>query len=250
MENYHTSGLQRNVSESEMNTAGEGRSQVGMLNGVKIFKIGSEESHMAKLTMYRQSIAPGETLLVSLDFQDAKTRCAQVTVGIETEEKRVQPPPLRAAFVPLTAKLRARNSNDPMGSGPWRRTIATEHAVVPTNMAISLKLYIPADTTPDFSTDLVTVRSFLRFEFVTVRKESSLAGDQSDSNPGPINPITNSSVQICPWRIPLSVIPPTSFHSKTTSVAGSNENVVRTNTMLEMNSIGVTSGNLRKRVWL
>jgi hypothetical protein len=87
------------------------------------------------------------------------------------------------------------------GLGPWTRVVLSRTVQVAFNATRSVILTVPHDLFPDFETDLVWVRTFLRFEFVTERK-----GAQPWAMP-----ITNSATQTSPWRMPLRVIPPQEF---------------------------------------
>ena len=144
-----------------------------------------------------------DLILIKFDFTDAAVHCYQVTIGIEVEEQTKCPPSLHAAFSPLLKEaksLKKTTIEDPnsFGLGPWTRVLLSRTIQVTCNMSRSVILTIPVDVTPDFETDLISVRTFLRFEFVTARK----------GNGKLLFPINNSSTQTSPWRIPLHVVPP------------------------------------------
>lgn len=63
--------------------------------------IGTGDNHVAKFTLRKSFVSPGEDFLIAFDFSNAKIRCFKVNVAIETEEKSVAPPPPQAAFVAL-----------------------------------------------------------------------------------------------------------------------------------------------------
>jgi hypothetical protein len=186
--------------------------------GEQVFRIGSEQRHMAHVSLFKDSVAPGDELLVVFDFTGATVPCYQVTVALEVEERSKCPPPLHAALGPL---LLAKGSPPPVaqtdmdnpssfGLGPWTRVVLSRTVQVAFNATRSVILTVPHDLFPDFETDLVWVRTFLRFEFVTERK-----GAQPWAMP-----ITNSATQTSPWRMPLRVIPPQEFFAGS---AGENE---------------------------
>jgi hypothetical protein len=190
-------------------SAAEQRPSLTRAIGEQVFRIGSEQRHMAHVSLFKDSVAPGEEMLVMFDFTGAAVPCYQVTVALEVEERSKCPPPLHAALGPL---LRAQGSPSPVahtdvenpssfGLGPWTRVVLSRTVQVAFNATRSVILTVPHDLFPDFETDLVWVRTFLRFEFVTERK-----GAQPWAMP-----ITNSATQTSPWRMPLRVVPPQEF---------------------------------------
>ncbi|GBG28490.1 RAB6A-GEF complex partner protein 2 [Hondaea fermentalgiana] len=188
--------------------------------GTRIFRIGSEARHMALLHMFRDAVRPGDQVLMSFDFRNADVNCYQVTVALEIEERSKCPPSLQAALDPLT-------DADGFGMGPWQRVLTSRTVQVGFNLQRSVILTVPTETTPDFETDLVSVHSFLRFEFVTARETPNegdgVNGSEGDGEneewvgPGAVQgglPVTNSRTQTSPWRIPLKVLPPFDRHAR------------------------------------
>ena len=62
-----------------------------------IYRIGSESKKLAKFSMYKSFVNPGEEFMLSFDFSDANIPCYQITVGIECVETAVGDPPLQVS---------------------------------------------------------------------------------------------------------------------------------------------------------
>jgi len=167
----------------------------------KVFRIGSEAQHMAHLHIFKEFVRPGEQFLLSFGFTEADIQTYQITIGFEIEEQSKCPAALQAALDPLT-------DAHGFGMGPWQRVLLSNTVLVPNHLEKSIILTVPVDATPDFETDLIRVRTYLRFEFVTAVKKMHAENENGDSGDITHNPITNSKTQISPWRIPLKVLPP------------------------------------------
>jgi len=160
----------------------------GSLHKEQVFSIGTSGVHMAHLHMYKRQVCPGEQILLLFDFKDSP--CLQVSVALQVEEVSKTPLSLNIALDPLT-----KGNAQSQGTGVWSKVLVSKHVQVAFNSTRSLVLTVPTDATPDFETPLISVKSYLKFEFVT--SENDL-------------PISSSSelVQTCPWKTPLEIIVP------------------------------------------
>lgn len=74
-----------------------------------VYKIGSESQHMAKITIFKSTVFPGEEIMISFNFTEASIPCYMISIGIETQEFRKVEPPLQVKFclrVPFKHSLR------------------------------------------------------------------------------------------------------------------------------------------------
>jgi len=199
-----SSARHRSPSDSDF---GDEEDTAAAGGGARVFRIGSEARHMALLHMFREAVRPGDQLLMSFDFAHADVNCYQITVALELEERSKCPPSLQAALDPLT-------DAHGFGMGPWQRILTSRTVQVGFNLQRSIIMTVPVDATPDFETDLISVRSYLRFSFVTAKDRDP---GTSWDGPGTVQgglPITNSRTQTSPWRIPLKILPPFDRHAK------------------------------------
>lgn len=173
----------------------EAAGHIGKVN----FNIGESNNHLCRLVLYKTQFQPGETVLLSLDFSKAQSICVAVFVGLEEEEVRIEPPPLRAAFVPLTPDLDIDN----VDKLPWKKVTAATHSVVRDFQLVSLKLRIPETTIPSFKTDLVQLKHMLKFEFAILSAPEERTG----------SPQHNGLLERkqCTWDLPVVIAPPSSF---------------------------------------
>jgi len=120
--------------------------------------VGSGE-RVARVVVCPSVLAPGEALVVKLDLA---RRCKSVMVSLEQEECAICPPPLHAAFEPLTRRRH--------GAGPWHKELVK--VTRDTSLCTSLCVALPSvHVTPDFSTDLVAVRTLLVLAFDVLEGE-------------------------------------------------------------------------------
>ena len=119
-----------------------------------VYRIGSEAKHMARLSLFKTTVIPGEEILLVFDFADASIPCYQISVGIEVEEERKHEPPLQSAFVPLTD---GEGNVSSVGKAPSRQVLVSRHEVVANNQQFSMIMQVPDDACPDFETELVKV---------------------------------------------------------------------------------------------
>jgi len=117
--------------------------------------VGSGE-RVARVVVCPSVLVPGEAFVVKLDLA---RRCKSVALSLEQEECAMCPPPLHAAFEPL---MRRRH-----GAGPWHKELVK--ITRDTSLCTSLCVALPSvHVTPDFSTDLVAVRTLLVLAFDVV----------------------------------------------------------------------------------
>jgi hypothetical protein len=133
---------------------------------VRAFNAQNAKSRVAKCFVQPYIVHPGDAVNVRLEFTPGSMdKCTRVQAFIQVEEKPIGPPPPSAAFEPI---LRKRQ-----GGGPWTRTVAKKAVDVSicSSCAFSLSSF---GAPPDFSTDFIIVRSYLKLEFTTDSMTSSL----------------------------------------------------------------------------
>lgn len=135
----------------------------------------------------------GDTLTLKLDVSDADLTPTRIVVALETEERATREPPIRALFESLLAPSGGNGGLNPAprrsshlsataahlldetsatggasrsDASSWVRTV--ERCEKEMGNRVLTAVQIPTgNATPDFSTDLVCVRNYLRVEFVT-----------------------------------------------------------------------------------
>ncbi|KAJ3072965.1 hypothetical protein HDU98_002552 [Podochytrium sp. JEL0797] len=121
------------------------------MSGKLTFNIRKGEDMVSHFTLVRQAFRLGETILGVLDFSKGTIPCFQVSAFLEQTETVTEPH--STAFRPRAI----------------RRVLAQQHACTINTSRMDISLPIPAKTTPDFSTSVVTLSYHIRLEFITAR---------------------------------------------------------------------------------
>lgn len=155
-----------------------------------VYNISNNRGRVCRLTLFKTNFRLGEDVLGLIDFDHTDVPCIQFTVTLQSEEL------LNSNYRRKSTQL----SNITSFTKQSEFCLSTQQTY--------LSLSIPLSCTPSFSTELVSLRWKLHFEFVT----SKLARTILPANP---DPETNSTwatsnsidVESMIWDLPIRILP-------------------------------------------
>lgn len=150
------------------------------------YNVTNGRGRVVRFCLFKNSYKLGEDIVGTFDFSNATVSCAQVSVSLQSEE-HVAEEYRRGKAMPT---LVSYNKHHEMCLG-----LKYSQLVLP----------IPLHVTPDFTTDLVTLKWRLHFEFVTTSKLVEMPSENTVSWHGP----SNLDVETMIWDLPLHIHPTT-----------------------------------------
>lgn len=140
-----------------------------------------------RFCLFKNSYKLGEDIVGTFDFSNATVSCAQVSVALQSEEHISEEYRRGKASIPT---LVSYNKHHEMCMG-----LKYSHLVLP----------IPLHVTPDFTTDLMTLKWRLHFEFVTTSKLVEMPNKSTVNWQGPLI----LDVETMTWDLPVHIHPTT-----------------------------------------
>jgi len=151
------------------------------------YNVTNGRGRVVRFCLFKNSYKLGEDIVGTFDFSNATVSCVQVSVSLQSEE-HVSEEYKRGKTA--TPTLISYNKHHEMCLG-----LKYSHLVLP----------IPLHVTPDFTTDLVTLKWRLHFEFVTTPKLMDMPNENTISWHGP----STLDVETMIWDLPLHIHPTT-----------------------------------------
>lgn len=151
------------------------------------YNVTNGRGRVVRFCLFKNSYKIGEDIVGTFDFSNATVSCVQVSVSLQSEE-HVSEDYKRGKIAAPT--LISYNKHHEMCLG-----LKYSHLVLP----------IPLHVTPDFVTDLVTLKWRLHFEFVTTPKLVEMPNENTISWHGP----STLDVETMIWDLPLHIHPTT-----------------------------------------
>lgn len=142
--------LEVNKCENPLNVALQTLQIITSRRNPNFYMISNKWGKVARFCLFKSAYKLGEDIVGSLDFTVATVNCMQVSVSLQCQEE---------------ANVNLSNKNNKIVSKC--KTFSKHHEVCFGYKYTQLILPIPLYVTPDFSTDLVTLKWNLHFEFVT-----------------------------------------------------------------------------------
>ncbi|XP_012254757.1 RAB6A-GEF complex partner protein 2 [Athalia rosae] len=150
------------------------------------YNITNGRGRVVRFCLFKNSYKLGEDIVGTFDFSRATVSCTQVSVALQSEEHVSDD------------YRRARSS-------PALISYNKHHEVCLGLKYSQLVLPIPLHVTPDFTTDLVTLKWRLHFEFVTTVKSVEMPDEKTSDWQGP----ASLNIETMVWDLPLRLHPTT-----------------------------------------
>ncbi|CAB0037817.1 unnamed protein product [Trichogramma brassicae] len=148
------------------------------------YNITNGNGKVVRFCLFKNNYKLGEDIVGTFDFSNSNVTCTQITVTLQSEEH------IAEDYLKGKAAPAINDSN--------------KHSeVVLGYMHTYLNLPIPFHITPDFSTDLVTLKWRLHFEFVTSVKPLEFPTEETMSWQAPIS----LEVEPMTWDLPIHLYP-------------------------------------------
>lgn len=141
---------------------------------------------MVRFCLFKNSYKLGEDIVGTFDFSNATVSCTQVSVTLQSEEHIAEDYKRGKAATALNSYNK-------------------HHEVVIGFLYTHLMLPIPFHITPDFNTELVTLKWRLHFEFVTTVKPIEFPNENTMSWQAP----STIEVETKVWDLPVHIYPTT-----------------------------------------
>ncbi|XP_053989101.1 RAB6A-GEF complex partner protein 2 isoform X2 [Hylaeus anthracinus] len=151
------------------------------------YNITNGRGRVVRFCLFKNSYKLGEDIVGTFDFSNATVSCAQVSVALQSGEHISEDYRRGKASAPT---LVSYNKHHEMCMG-----LKYSHLVLP----------IPLHVTPDFTTDLMTLKWRLHFEFVTTSKLIEMPNENTTSWQGPLT----LDVETMIWDLPVHIYPTT-----------------------------------------
>lgn len=151
------------------------------------YNITNGRGRVVRFCLFKNSYKLGEDIVGTFDFSNATVSCAQVSVALQSEE-HISEEYRRGKTA--TPTLVSYNKHHEMCMG-----LKYSHLVLP----------IPLHVTPDFTTDLMTLKWRLHFEFVTTSKLIDMPNESTINWQGPLT----LDVETMIWDLPVHIHPTT-----------------------------------------
>ncbi|XP_003397445.1 RAB6A-GEF complex partner protein 2 isoform X1 [Bombus terrestris] len=151
------------------------------------YNITNGRGRVVRFCLFKNSYKLGEDIVGTFDFSNATVSCAQVSVALQSEEHISEEYRRGKASTPT---LVSYNKHHEMCMG-----LKYSHLVLP----------IPLHVTPDFTTDLMTLKWRLHFEFVTTSKLVEMPNKSTVNWQGPLI----LDVETMTWDLPVHIHPTT-----------------------------------------
>ncbi|XP_033227534.1 RAB6A-GEF complex partner protein 2 isoform X2 [Belonocnema kinseyi] len=149
------------------------------------YNITNGRGRVVRFCLFKNSYKLGEDIVGTFDFSNATVSCAQVSVALQSEEH-------------VSEKHRRGKT-----SLPALVSYNKHHEVCIGLKYSQLVLPIPLHVTPDFNTDLMTLKWRLHFEFVTTTKLVEMPKENTTNWQGP----ATLDVETMIWDLPLHIHP-------------------------------------------
>ncbi|XP_015518745.1 RAB6A-GEF complex partner protein 2 [Neodiprion pinetum] len=150
------------------------------------YNVTNSRGRVVRFCLFKNSYKLGEDIVGTFDFSRATVSCAQVSVALQSEEHVAE------------GYRRARTS-------PALVSYNKHHEVCLGLKYSQLVLPIPLHVTPDFTTDLVTLKWRLHFEFVTTAMPVDMPNEKANDWRGP----SSLDIETMIWDLPLRLHPTT-----------------------------------------
>lgn len=157
------------------------------------YNITNGRGRVVRFCLFKNSYKLGEDIVGTFDFSNATVSCAQVSVSLQSEEHVAED------------YRRSSSSSSKNSPAPMLVSYNKHHEVCLGLQFSQLVLPIPLHVTPDFTTDLVTLKWRLHFEFVTTVKLIDMPTDNFTNWQGP----SSLDVETMIWDLPLHIYPTT-----------------------------------------
>ncbi|XP_034942506.1 RAB6A-GEF complex partner protein 2 [Chelonus insularis] len=150
------------------------------------YNITNGRGRVVRFCLFKNSYKLGEDIIGTFDFSNAAVSCIQVSVGLQSEEHVI-------------------DEYNRSKSNPTLVNYYKHHEVCFGLKYSQLILPIPLHVTPDFSTNLITLKWRLHFEFVTATKLVEIPDKTTFNWQAP----SNLDVETMIWDLPLHIYPST-----------------------------------------
>nr|XP_056704630.1 RAB6A-GEF complex partner protein 2 [Euleptes europaea] len=157
-----------------------------------LYNISNSRGKVASFCIFKTVYKIGEDVVGTFDFSAGDIPCLQYSVNLQTEER------VQEAF--------QRRRGQPVSYGTHARH---QESCLHTSQT-SFSLPIPLSSAPGFSTNIVTLKWRLRFEFVTAREAAEeLRGGASGGQAGAVSwtGVEQMDVDTFSWDLPIKVLP-------------------------------------------
>lgn len=149
------------------------------------YNITNGRGRVVRFCLFKNSYKLGEDIVGTFDFTNATVSCSQVSVALQSEER--------------VSESYRRGKGSSSSSSSYNK----HHEVCLGLKYSQLVLPIPLHVTPDFTTDLVTLKWRLHFEFVTTVKMAEMPNERTVNWQGP----SSLDVETMIWDLPLHIHP-------------------------------------------
>lgn len=150
------------------------------------YNITNGRGRVVRFCLFKNSYRLGEDIVGTFDFSNATVSCTQVSVTLQSEEHIAED----------YKKGKA---------APTLSSYNKHHEVVIGYLYTHLMLPIPFHITPDFGTELVTLKWRLHFEFVTTVKPIEFPNAETTYWEAP----STLEIETMVWDLPVHVYPTT-----------------------------------------
>ncbi|XP_063231541.1 RAB6A-GEF complex partner protein 2 isoform X2 [Bacillus rossius redtenbacheri] len=153
------------------------------------YNVTNSGGKVVRFCLFKQAYKLGEDIVGTFDFSDATVTCVQVLVILQSEEE----------IVPGCKRWAKQ--------GPAVVSYNRFHEVCHSLRHSQLILPIPLHITPAFSTDLVTLKWRLHFEFVTSGSSEALPVPEPDANGNVWQGPATLHIETMIWNLPVKICP-------------------------------------------
>ncbi|XP_076068766.1 RAB6A-GEF complex partner protein 2 isoform X1 [Oratosquilla oratoria] len=182
--------LQNQHKESPMETALQIIQNISTRKNVSYYNITNAQGKVVRFCLYKTSFRLGEDIVATFDFSDGEVPCVQYSVTLQSLEE-----------IEEGCKRKPNQS-------PTLVSYSKNHEVCLNMANTHMVLPIPLYVTPTFTTNMVTLKWRLHFEFVTSTKEiegPKMAEDSSQHIEwqGP----ATLDIETMVWDLPITIYP-------------------------------------------
>ncbi|XP_042306106.1 RAB6A-GEF complex partner protein 2 [Sceloporus undulatus] len=154
-----------------------------------LYNISNSRGKVGTFCIFKTAYKIGEDVVGTFNFSEGDIPCLQYLVSLQTEE-RVQEGFQRRRGPPTSFSTHARHQESCLHTA---RT--------------SFSLPIPLSSAPGFSTNIVTLKWRLHFEFVTSREEEVITKGPASSDAAGWTGTEQVEVDTLSWDLPIKVLP-------------------------------------------
>lgn len=156
--------------------------------GPSFFNITNSRGRVARFCLFKQAYRIGDDIVGTCDFTEASVSCVQFSVTLQSEEQ-------------ISESCRRKT-----GQGTVTTQYSKHDEFCLSTAKTHFSIAIPLTATPSFTTDLVTLRWRLHFEFVTSKVPLSERPEPKDADDSPVwqGPAL-LDVETMVWDLPVTV---------------------------------------------